>query len=256
MKSFLTTALTFVCILSPSLALTDDDLAPEDLAGKTLTFTIKSGTAPLATAGVWMGSFGASPGNGFTVTKVSGGTVNSSGSWSYDGYIGGHAYTIDPFITGQGASSLTLWISEGTPSYYIDFDRTGNTVQFGTFTMGGTSTKAPEISITIPSGDTLEDAVGKTKFGSVKVGKIGTAKKFTIKNTGKAKLTGLSVSKIPKDFIVTGPGVTSLAPGKSTSFTVSFKPSSPGPKTAVVRVDSNDSDESPFEIKITGVGVK
>ena len=254
MKSLFSATLALISLLAPAFALTDDDLTPEALAGKTLTFTIESGTAPLATSGVWTGTFGAEPGKVFTVTKVSGGTANSSGTWSYDGYIGGHAYTIDPFITGQGASTLTVWISEGRPRYYIDFDATGNTVQFGGFTIGGASVKAPEITVTDPDGDPLEDAAGKVKFGTVKKGQSGTARKFTIKNTGKAKLTGLSVTKTGNDFTVTGPGVTSLAPGKSASFTVSFKPASTGTRSAVIKVASNDADENPFRIKVSGTG--
>ncbi|MES2660217.1 MAG: choice-of-anchor D domain-containing protein [Verrucomicrobiota bacterium] len=246
----------FISLLGSAFALTDDDLAPAALAGKTLTFTIESGTAPLAVSGVWTGTFESSPANGFTVTKVSGATANSSGTRTYVGYVGGHAYTIDPFITGQGPSTLTLWISEGRPRYYIDLDSTGNTTQFGGFTIGGATVKAPEISVNGPDGDPLEDNTGKTRFGTVKPGQTGTARKFTIKNTGKAKLTGLSVSKTGKDFIITGSVAPSLAPGKSTSFKVSFKPSSAGTKNAVIKIDSNDADEAPFEIKVIGVGAR
>lgn len=253
MKSLL--ALTFISLLGPALALTDDDLTPAALAGKTLTFTIQSGTAPLATSGTWTGTFETSPANGFTIRKVSGSTLNASGTRTYIGYVGGHAYTIDPFIPGQPASTLTLWISEGSPRYYVNFDQTGNTTQFGGFTIGGSTVKAPEISVTDPDGDPLEDGVGKTSFPAVKKGQTGIAKKFTIKNTGTAKLTGLSVSKTGKDFIVTGPGVTSLAPGKSASFTVSFKPSATGPRSTVIKVASNDADEDPFRIKVSGTGL-
>lgn len=209
MKPRFSATLALVPLPGPAFALTDDELSPAALAAPP-AFAIESGTA------------------------------DSSGTRSYDGCTGGHAYTINPFITGQGPSTLTVWISKAPP-YYIDFDATGNKVRFGSFTIGGAPLKVPEISVTAPNGDPLEDAVGRTKFGTVKTGQSGAARKFTIGNTGKG-------------FIITGPGANRPAPGKSTSFTASFKPTSTGTKNAVVKIAGNDAGEGPFDIKAAGGG--
>ena len=72
-------------------------------------------------------------------------------------------------------------------------------------------------------------------------------------------LTGLGIT-------IDGPGATSFVlaaaptapvtgPTGSTAFTVTFAPTLSGSKTAVLHISSNDSDESPFDITLTGVGV-
>ena len=115
----------------------------------------------------------------------------------------------------------------------------------------------PEISVKQPSSVELTDGVTKLSFGTVVIGDTGTAKTFTIKNNGKANLTGLAVTKNganSANFIVTAPLSTTVAPGKTTTFTVSFKPSAKGTRTAAIHIKSNDADESPFDIQLTGAG--
>src|SRR4030042_4593236 len=43
-------------------------------------------------------------------------------------------------------------------------------------------------------------------------------------------------------------------PGGYTQFVVRSKPKAPGDKTAMLRISSNDADEDPYEITITGCG--
>jgi len=124
---------------------------------------------------------------------------------------------------------------------------------------GAASLPAPEIVVAQPAGSGLVDGKAKKSFGTVKVGKAGVAKIFTIRNAGTAKLTGLSVSKDganKKDFIITGPAKTSLAPGGYTTFQVKFAPAAAGTRNAAIHIRSNDKDESPFDIKLTGAAVK
>lgn len=119
--------------------------------------------------------------------------------------------------------------------------------------------KGPEIAVAQPTRTSLVDAKTKRSFGTVKVGKTGTAKTFTITNMGSSKLTGLAVSRNGPEkssFIVTGPGKTTLAPGAATTFKVAFKPTAKGTSDAAIHIKSNDSNENPFDIKLTGQGVK
>jgi thiol-disulfide isomerase/thioredoxin len=118
--------------------------------------------------------------------------------------------------------------------------------------------KAPEIAVEQPKNSGLEDGNVKKSFGTLKVGKKGKSKTFTIRNQGQAPLTGLAVSVTganSKDFIVTSPSVSTLHPGVSNSFKVTFRPSGKGERKAAIRIKSNDSDENPFDIKLTGMGV-
>lgn len=118
--------------------------------------------------------------------------------------------------------------------------------------------KSPEIAVEHPRNSGLEDGKLKKSFGTIKVGKKGKSKTFTVLNQGRAPLTGLAVSVTGanrKDFIVTTPTVSTLYPGSSTSFKVAFKPSAKGTRKAAILIKSNDADENPFDIKLTGMGV-
>ena len=81
---------------------------------------------------------------------------------------------------------------------------------------------------------------------------------FTIRNAGSATLQNLAVSVVGShagEFTATQPSVTSLAPGATTSFTVSFQPLTEGTRTAAVRIASNDASESPFDLTVRGTGL-
>ncbi len=78
---------------------------------------------------------------------------------------------------------------------------------------------------------------------------------LTIQNTGDTNLTGLAVSiEGSGDFSAGVPGATVLGPSAETAFTVTFTPSGTTLCTAVIRVASNDPDESPFVIGLVGTG--
>ena len=88
--------------------------------------------------------------------------------------------------------------------------------------------------------------------------KSTVTKTFTIRNTGTANLTGLAITKTganAKNFTVKPPLKTTLAPGASTTFKVTFKPSAKGNRKAAIHIKSNDSNENPFDIALTGKGV-
>jgi len=116
---------------------------------------------------------------------------------------------------------------------------------------------APEIVVEQPVGTSLTDGTALVAFGSVNLGSTSSALTFTIRNTGTANLTGLAVSKDgvnAADFTVGSLGVTTLAPGASTTFAVAFAPGALGSRTAAIHLASNDADESPFDINLTGAG--
>lgn len=256
MKNILPILTTLACMTIPALALTESEITPAAIAGKTLTFSIETGAPPFATNGSWAGNFGTSPANSFTMTKVTGDTVNSTGTWTFNSsFAGMYEYTLKPFIAGQSDGILTLWISGGAGRYEVFLTGLFGNSQTGGFTIGAAT--VPEIAVQQPASSDLTDGKSKKSFGTVKVGKKGAAKTFTIKNTGTAKLTGLAVGlkgKQKSSFIVGTPGKTSLAPGASTTFNVSFKPTAKGTRTATLQVASNDADENPFDIQISGEG--
>ena len=97
-------------------------------------------------------------------------------------------------------------------------------------------------------------------FGDQSVTTTSTAKTFTIKNTGAAALaiSGVSVAGADAaDFTVSTTGMLSSVPATTgeTTFTVTFAPSETGPRTATLRVLSDDPDDATTDIVLTGNGV-
>lgn len=123
----------------------------------------------------------------------------------------------------------------------------------------GTAVLVPEIEVRQPADSKLTDGSSKRSFGSLKIGKKGAAKPFTIRNTGTANLTGLSVKssgKNPGDFVIEAASKKLLPPGETATFKVRFKPSAKGTRNAVIQIKSNDADENPFDIKVAGEGTR
>ncbi|MES2595078.1 MAG: choice-of-anchor D domain-containing protein [Verrucomicrobiota bacterium] len=117
---------------------------------------------------------------------------------------------------------------------------------------------SPEIAVydgNGTGGSERTDNSGTHDFGSVNTGSSSAAQTFTIQNTGLASLTGLAVSSTnATEFTFTQPMTESLAPGSTTTFTMAFSPSAAGARSGVINIASNDSDENPFEINVSGTG--
>jgi hypothetical protein len=114
----------------------------------------------------------------------------------------------------------------------------------------------PEIAVERPAGTNIPNG-GTNSFGNVIPG-ANSNLTFTIKNTSIANLTGLTITTNGTDaamFTVTSnPTAPVSGPNGSTTFTVQFAPTSTGAKTAAIHIASNDGDENPFDIALTGTG--
>lgn len=117
---------------------------------------------------------------------------------------------------------------------------------------------APEISVqTQPEGIALADDRDVVDFGNVTQG-VSAVRTLTVSNLGGAVLNLTGIAKAdhqPADFTVGAAGSSSLAPGQSTSFTVTFSPGGPGDRVAAIHVASDDADEPSFDIVLQGQGV-
>jgi len=105
--------------------------------------------------------------------------------------------------------------------------------------------------------DSLVDSSDEVSFGGTTVTTGSLVETFTIRNDGTANLSGLSVTvdgANPTNFVAGALGATTLAPGASTTFAVTFTPSVAGLRTANLHIANNDADESPFDISLGGFG--
>jgi hypothetical protein len=119
-------------------------------------------------------------------------------------------------------------------------------------------TLSGEIAVEQPVGSNLGDGEVLPSLGGAIIGTNAPPRVFTIKNHGTADLTGLVITKDGShatDFLVNTTGMaTTMIPGGSTTFTVTLSPGGTltGTRTAAIHVASNDLDENPFDIPLTG----
>jgi hypothetical protein len=117
----------------------------------------------------------------------------------------------------------------------------------------------PEINIKL--GETNVPSGGSHDFGDVLVATTSASVTYTIENLGDGDLT-LSASPFVSlsgdntdQFNLTQPSSSTIEPGKDTTFTIAFSPTSAQLKTAALTIINNDSDEGNFTISLIGTGV-
>ena len=175
-------------------------------------------------------------------------------------------------------ASFNLVLTAGT--YFVSIDGTGRPAagsdqgysdygSLGYFSITGTIPflAEPEIAVlgngqNIVDGDTTPNGTDHTNFGNTSVTDGTTTRTFTIRNPGglALDLTGSPLVTISGanagDFtLTTVPSVSTIAPGASATFEITFDPSAIGLRTAIVSIASNDENENPFEFAIQGRGV-
>jgi hypothetical protein len=115
----------------------------------------------------------------------------------------------------------------------------------------------PEIELEQPTGTALVDGSATTTWQALPTGGTAAAAPYVIRNVGLANLLNLGLTKTgthAAEFLLGSLSTTTLAPGESTAFTVTFAPGAgaSGARTASLQVASNDADENPFDIALSG----
>jgi hypothetical protein len=156
----------------------------------------------------------------------------------------------------SGAASMPIFLAPGL-----------NTITVVVTAQDGVTAKTYTLTVTriLPSPEiqVLSGAVniadGGTKdFGFSSAGRSSNLT-LTVKNTGNADLTGLGITIDGADAamftVTTSPMAPVSGPLGSTTFAIRFLASSSGTKTAALHIANNDSDENPFDINLTGLGL-
>ena len=113
------------------------------------------------------------------------------------------------------------------------------------------------LGVSIPDGDATPTTVDDTDFGSVDITTGSNLNTFTITNSG----TGALNLTLPitvggadaADFTVsTAPTTPVASSGGTTTFVVTFNPTTSGSKTATLSIANDDSDEAPYNFSIQG----
>jgi dipeptidyl aminopeptidase/acylaminoacyl peptidase len=99
---------------------------------------------------------------------------------------------------------------------------------------------------------------GANVFPATRSGSASAVQVYTLRNSGSTVLSNIVVTKSGADsshFLLTAPTINSLAPGQTTAFSAVFSPSSAGEKNALLSIASNDTNNSPFKVNVSGLGL-
>ncbi len=192
----------------------------------------------------------ASPAN--ASTTCTGGTITATTGSGVISYTGGT-------VAAGGSCSLSADVTGSTDGSFA------NTTGDLTSSLGNSGTSSstltvatPEIDVQRPAGNSIADN-GTDAQGTVNVGDQQTLV-YTIENTGTATLTltgtptSASASNVSVDSI-SAPGLTTLAGGASTTFTVLYTPTAIGNFSFELDILSDDADEPTYDILVSGTAI-
>ncbi len=123
------------------------------------------------------------------------------------------------------------------------------------YSLGGAGS-GPRIRVEQTGGATTTDG-GQVDFGE-RLAETSATREFTITNTGIATLSLATLRRDGAhgaDFAFSQPGSQTLAPGASTTFTITFTPSGLGRRSAAFHLPNNGGDDATFDLIATGTGL-
>lgn len=122
----------------------------------------------------------------------------------------------------------------------------------------GLDSARPEIEVLDPKKRKLVSGGGSVSMGSVKSRATGTPQVFRIKNLGNLPLKSLKITLRGVDrnsFILGDFPKTTIDTYEAAVLKVKFRPIHKGNLKAELRIKSNDANENPFIVRLTGVGL-
>jgi hypothetical protein len=154
---------------------------------------------------------------------------------------------------GSFGASITATVGAGT--FYLVARGNGVYGNVGQYTIAGSvpsAAPAPEISVAVGASGVADG--GQVSFGNTTIG-TSVSRTITVTNDGTATLTlsSLNAGSMPAGYTLTSNlGSTSLAPGASTTFTVRLDATSTGNFAGEILLASDDANENPYNISLTG----
>ncbi|MCA0234309.1 MAG: choice-of-anchor D domain-containing protein, partial [Bacteroidetes bacterium] len=147
--------------------------------------------------------------------------------------------------------------NNGTLSNFGLTSSTSNFIETGGVTIGSNCSPVliPEINVQgktqdVGDGSTSSSTTNDTDFGNAAGGAI--TKTFTIQNTGNANLTVSSITSSNSKFIVGSLSSASpISANSSSTFTVTFIPTSTTSQSSVITIANDDCNESVYDFVVT-----
>ena len=134
---------------------------------------------------------------------------------------------------------------------YVALDAFNWTIPFPEINVKGNA-------ISIVDGDASPSLTDHSDFGNQSVCSGTVTRTFTIENTGLVNLaiTSVTISGTnASDYTVVSAPASSVTPGGTTTFQVTFNPSASGLRAASIMISNNDSNEAAYDFAIQGTGI-
>ena len=166
---------------------------------------------------------------------------------------------------GSGSFDISFNVV-GAGAFSLDMDVANNDQDESNYdiAISGTGYIEPEMEVSfnstvISDGDNTPSSADGTDFGDdlANYSSYSPRHTFTINNTGAGTLlltNSPRVSVTGADFSLITDAPVSIAPGGSGTFTVQFAATATGARNATISIESNDTDENPYNFSITGTG--
>jgi hypothetical protein len=179
----------------------------------------------------------------FTVTTPPSATVGALSSTTF-------IVTFIPTAIGLRTATISIVNNDNNENpYNFNIQGTGSTREIDLQGNG----------LSIVNGDMVTSINDWTDFGPADINLATVTRTFTIRNTGSLPLTisnptitGLNAAEFS---ITVNPATLSLGAGTSTTFQVTFNPSTVFTRVAQINIVNNDSDENPYTFAIQGIGL-
>ncbi|WP_199823754.1 choice-of-anchor D domain-containing protein [Labrenzia sp. OB1] len=181
-----------------------------------------------------------------STTNVTVNSIGAPGSTTVANSGGTTTFTVQYTPTLAGAFSFDV--------SFVNDDGDENPFNF---TVSGTATGTPEISVSADIGGAVSDG-GTNAQGSRAAGSATTVT-YTVSNTGTGDLTiatatSSSLSNVTVNSIGAPGSTTVTGGGGTTTFTVQYTPTLAGAFSFNVSFVNDDSDENPFNFTVSGTG--
>lgn len=217
----------------------------ENVAGSAIQFRIQNlGTASLSLSGTPVVDITGTNADQFEVTvQPSSTSVASSGNTTF-------SVRFVPTSTGAKTASISIANDDSDENPY-------------NFTITGTGTPTPVPEINLKQASTNIASSGTySGIGDTRIGTTSATTTFTIENTGTATLNLSGSPRVvvggtdASMFSVASQPSASVSASGTSTFTVTFSPTSTGAKTATLTIANNDSDESSYVINLSANGTE
>ncbi|MCF7826809.1 MAG: choice-of-anchor D domain-containing protein, partial [Candidatus Marinimicrobia bacterium] len=217
-----------------------------------VTYTIQNtGPAPLLLTGSWpLVSISGAHAGDFSVISAPSSSVASGGSTTFK-------IKFFPITSGIRSATLTILnndLDEGAYSFAIQGTGISGSATLCEIDVQGNLTR-------IDSLNNIPNTTDGTDLGSVSFVSGTLIQTFLINNTGsedliltRSPLVTISGAHAADFSIILQPS-SPVAPDASVPFTVSFNPSAPGLRTALISIENNDDNENPYAFSVQGFGL-